>query len=277
MANLTWEGTSTPGDLSVAANWSPSQVPTTGDVLRFLTGNQPVTSGLTQTSKSFGGIITGRNYSGAIGSPTGYLICGATKVTHEGKGAMFLDNTASSLDFDDVILNSGTSPERLFLKGTVGEVQAKSGKLTYEGGTLSDLWMEKVAQAQLDVILTGGTITRGKQMGGMLALDASGSGVITTLDILASTCHVQGGTVTNLNMWGGICNWWTTNTCAAAKMYGGTLDGATDERAKTFTLVETHAGCVVRLVNAPANIVVTTWHRIGGDVEIIGTAAAQVV
>lgn len=277
MANSDWAGNDTgnEGKFNTAANWAGG-VPATGDAARFPAGSYAVTGDFDQSAKNFAEFYTALDFSGDIAEATSYLLLGATRVTHRGSGSLYLDNTSSTYDFDDVLLKSDAATGRLFLKGSVGECQAHAGRMTYQSGTMTKLWAENMG-APLDVTVTAATVQAAYVLGGIFMLD-SASGLLTTLDVLSGTVTIKSGTVSLLRIWGGTVDWRSTITCPQAVCYGGTLNCTRDGRAKTFTDLETHHGCRVDMQNGPNNITVTNpIHYIGGDVKAPNATFAPTV
>lgn len=113
MAHKIWLGgdSAAPNDASVAANYSPSGVPTTGDTLSLLAGQGPdgsdydITEGLTALAAvdlvSFNKY---RSFSGLIGSPTAPLQLGSS------------GTTIINIGIDDIGGGAADASRRVFLR-----------------------------------------------------------------------------------------------------------------------------------------------------------------
>lgn len=263
-----WIGT-TSGDFEVTTNWSPNGTPVTDDTIRFRQGSRSLSSSVDQSDQNFAEVYFGPQYSGTIASASGYFTCGATLVTVACPQNVYLSAGATSFDFDDVVVRRPWNNQRLFLQGTIGQLHCKQGRVTYESGTATEVWVEARRSASLEVTLTNGTMTAAYVMGNTLTVAEGATGTIVTLTAGGNgIVNVHDGTVTNLRGWGSRIDWRTDQTCVDAVMYAGTLDASQDGRAKVFTDLETHEGCAVDLENGPNNVTVTNGILyIGGNVR----------
>lgn len=266
MATRDWIGTDSgnEGDWSVAANWSGATVPITGDIARFLTGSQSVVAGKDQSGVNLLELIVTSGYSGDIGSSTGKMEIGATTLSFQGRGNAWFDVSTGSFNYDAVYVQGGVSGRRLYITGNVAAAHIMEGFVTFESGTVTEAWLETIG-TQLEVpqvTITDADFTTLHVLSGVVT--QNGSGTISAMHILAGTVTSQEGTTTNVTVRGGLFVKNSPTTVAELKMYKGSCDASQDDRAKTFTDIETHVGMMLNLQNAPDNVVVTNPIKIVG-------------
>ena len=268
MSIRDWIGTDAGnvGDFDTAANWKGAAVPITGDTVRFLDASQAVTSGLDQGGKNFAEILFGG--SAPIGSSASYLLCGATKVSFaSGEADVFLDSTTASFDYNDVVVDAPSNIGRLHIKRTIDDLQGKRGNFTHESGACTNMWIEAGPEGLLDVKMITSTCTLLVIMGSTFTM--TGAGTVTALVGMGCNAIISEGTVTAIKNYGARIQYDSANTVTDTKLYGGMLDVSNDQRTKTFTNVETHAGSVADFVNGPNNVVISNAIvRVGGDINI---------
>lgn len=118
MATKIWVGTDTgnEGDWSVAANWSPVNVPINGDDVYLEDSSQAVSAGFAQSAVTLATLNIAQSMTGAIGDATTHLAIGATILRigyNNGAGspagsALIKINLGSVISAVE-ILNSGVS------------------------------------------------------------------------------------------------------------------------------------------------------------------------
>lgn len=216
-----------PNNWDVAANWEPSGVPATGDVVYFDNGSSPCLYGLNQSAVQLLEMHVRRSYSGRIGLPrvnnsgTGYieyrptyLAVGATALfigDGSGSGSSFLKiDVGSALSVTQVYYtaapNSGQDAS-LFWKGS----NSNNGFEIYQG--YAHIAMEPGESADIDTLTVGYTNNQTsdailrigncvpavvKQYGGLLQLYVA----CDDIDISGGQVNVRTGNMDAVNVWG---------------------------------------------------------------------------
>lgn len=211
MANKTWIGGSTAGanSLNVAANWSPSGVPTGSDDLYFThRSTSSVLNDLTTLSTVNGELHIESGYHQLIGSSTGpnYFEMKPSAVYFNGVREVFLDVKASTGVLH--ITNTGGGSFRaagLNLKGSaIGRINMQNGVVAVavnpgETATVAEVEMTSAGRLML------------------------GSGV----------------TWTNASLYGGSVSAVAATTNTVVNLYGGTFSGSESAKLKELN---THGG-----------------------------------
>ena len=218
MAQKIWVGTDSgnEGDYSVAANWNPTGVPTDADdVLIGPGGTQPILAGLNQSSVTLASLsVTADRGGSAIGSADNYLQVGVSgDLVLNGKGRTFIDlSTGTTLATVKV---NNTSPNRddVHIKGNALLALITSGKLTWDSGSITDLFVQYRTNASGDsnLLLSSPTVTNAYCVAGLLEMD--GAGMISVLNVAGSArALIEEGTLTTAYVWNGVLDWRTANT-----------------------------------------------------------------
>jgi hypothetical protein len=226
MANKTWVGNDSgnEGDYSVAANWSPSGVPSASDHVRIpASSTQNISSGLDQSAVAIGDFIVEEGYSGTIGSATGYLQIDPDRFEFNGSGQSWIDIGSAAIDVQILGTATASTGERgLYLKGSaidelailggnvgVAAVHGETATVTTcrVTGPTADVWVGagttlttlNVSQGTVRLRCAATTVT---QYGGTLYTEESGA--ITTINLEGGTLYPNSsGTITTLNADGG--------------------------------------------------------------------------
>ena len=231
MTTKRWIGSvsTSAGDYSVAANWSPTNVPVASDdVYISADDSENVTSGLNQSAVAVDEFRIERGYTGTIASSTGYLRIDPNRVVFEGSGTSYIDTeTTAGKDVTVYGAAAAAAGKRgLYLMGTIGVLTVNSGKVAFCGlpgesdtvtdvrtsGATADVLMgvdsthtnidclsgtikTRSANATTDIKLWSGTVTH------------EGKGAVTNVHIYGGTFIANGaGTITNLYLRGGIAD-----------------------------------------------------------------------
>jgi len=95
--DIQWVG-GISGDANVEANYSPAQVPITGDSIYFNTGSVDVTAGLDQSGVDPALLVFSPGYTGNIGTSSGSLVYGTiTSLLFAGGGDAQYDRRGQEL------------------------------------------------------------------------------------------------------------------------------------------------------------------------------------
>lgn len=239
MADKRWIGTD--GVASTNANWSPANVPTTGDNVIFPAGGGSVTSGLTtMTGVVLGTVKIEKGYTGTIG------VISSTTLTHlafqcarlevDGGGSYALDIESSAIS--PIVYATGTPPAGyfgLYLKGSaIATLNALGGYTVVAGGVGNTATVATLRTAGGAVVRcsSGVTLTTAVVSGGTVTLDCA----LTTLTVNLGTCTTIGtGAITTVNARGGTAYLNSSGTITTLAMDGGTADFLTSQVARTVT------------------------------------------
>jgi len=268
MATKYWTNGTNDGVMGVAGNWSPSGTPTAGDVL--IMGTTTGVAVLGEDLTGFGKIAELRFVSGftdTFGSASAYVQLEVDKVTCDSGGTIYLDTETDSTGSQLTLTGSGSS-DMLHLRGKILSVRVVggSGTIAIEGTTATTTSSGYTEVTNLSVLGTGGstTVTVGATVSGLAVLDVdsgttdiscvcttanvmggtlklTGSGAVTTLEVLASGTMSNTGTsnITTLNMYGGVSSFSDNSTDGVVvtncTLYGGMLDLSTSLQNITFT------------------------------------------
>jgi hypothetical protein len=201
MAKKTWVGTDSgnEGDINVAANWSPSGVPTTSDDVYFdSTSTQAVTGSLTALSAVVlsSVVIDGATY--AIGTTAGYLEL-ASPVLH-----VRSTTGTTYLDFGSVTACAMVVDKASNLN-VIGDTVNHT--LDMNGGTVNiavprgDSALVQTISKRAGTLVVGEdvTLTTLNNDGGSTTLNSGG----TTITMIGGTVTTRAGTWTTINCDGG--------------------------------------------------------------------------
>ena len=222
--NRTWIGVSTPGDYSVAANWSPAAVPLATDSVFIPAGAPAITAGLNQSAVALATFYVEPGYTKTIASSAAYLQIAATTFVFSGTGVGYIDLGSSNITAVVTTTATGsTGNYGLYLKGSNLLALACSGGNTAVAmltGETSTVATTRMSGAGTQCTLgTGVTLTTGNVSNGTLTINCAAttcnvfggnfcsafSGAITTINVTQGNCYPNSsGTVTNLNCLGGM-------------------------------------------------------------------------
>jgi len=216
MADKYWNGTGgTDGDVTDAANWTPSGVPSASDNVRLVAAfDQAISSNLDGlTGVSLGDFIVEEGYSGTIGSSTADLEITCSSFEFNGSGVAYIDLEASNITA--TVHNSAAAAS----VGAFG--------LYLIGSNLADLVVAGGSVALASVMGTTATAAAVHVSGGSVSL---GSGcTLTTITAYGGNTTIRAN-VTNVNGYGG-----TIATKEQAAITTLLLDGATLDDGSTGT------------------------------------------
>ena len=217
MANKYWNGTGgTDGDVTDAANWTPSGVPGASDNVRLIasfdTNLDTNLDGL--SGVSLGDFIVEEGYSGTIGTSTADLEITCSTFEFHGSGVSYIDLKASNITA--TVHNSASAPS----VGSYG--------LHLIASNLADLLVINGSVALAGIMGTTSTTAAVHVSGGSLNL---GSGcTLTTVTTYGGAVTIR-ASVTTVNGYGG-----TINTREQAAITTLLCDGASVEDGSTGTI-----------------------------------------
>lgn len=283
MATKIWVGTSTPGDLNVAGNWSPSGVPTTTDDVHFIDSDQNVTEGFTTfAATTFNSVTIHRSYTGQFEDFVQFGM-GSDKIVRvnppdggSGQGSQSLlidtlstqaiievyDSPASAVDTDFM-------PIRLKVNHASAVVRVMGGLVAIEeqpsdAGQITTLDVLALQGATSPQVLCGSglTVATVTVHGGEVTLN----GTVTTIVVNGGECDVLGaGNVTTATVNGGRCNLSNRPTSGVTVTTLNANDGTTD-------LTQNPGACTVTTLNQERaatvllgdHVTITTDNKPGG-------------
>ncbi len=253
MATKLWVGTDTPGDWSVAANWSPSGVPIAADDVFLTNSSQAVDLGLDQSLVTLASLTIDQSFTGNVGTIAAYLQISATVCTI---GNNYLTgNPAGSqlikIDFGSnaaavSVLNTGVSSDlnlptaRFLCNHASTTIEVRKGKVgiaveTGETSTLLTATVGFVTQRLTDADLfigDGVTLTNLNQNGG----DVTCQSAFTTATLDNGMLIVVGeGAVTTANVRGGTYVSNSSGLLGTLNITGGLADFSKSAIARTVT------------------------------------------
>jgi hypothetical protein len=251
MANKYWIGLATPGDYSVAGNWSPSGVPTAGDVVYIPAGSPSITAGLNQSAVALDGFFVEPGYSGQIGSGTANLqitLDTGEPFVFAGSNTAYIDlgssATTATVNNTGLVTGGGYG---LYLLGTALTVLtvnkgvvgfAARGEDASTAAVVNVNWITSQPTDATLVCGSGVTLTDVNQTGGNLTIQSAA----TTVSVLSGTCFILGtGAVTTLTNNGGTVYPSATGTITTVAANSGTTDFTRSLSARTVTTM-TSAG-----------------------------------
>lgn len=232
MANIAWIGQTTPGDLTVGANWVGGTPPAGSDVAVFNAGSQSVDPALGQIA-ALAGIEIYPGYAGTVENPVtiggsgNEMISSVTAIKHMGSVPFwFKDSAGSTVD----VYIRATDPETIVNLGgdTIANLHCMRGTITVAGtiGNITQITVSFVDNPTTDVTLSvinnANAISDYFQVGGVatVAMNATRMQVCNGTLIYNSSAAISN----NLVVGGGIVNHNSSGTIANLQMYGGRTD-----------------------------------------------------
>ncbi|MFH1108732.1 MAG: hypothetical protein V1790_06010 [Planctomycetota bacterium] len=248
MADKRW--VSTDGNLSTAASYSPSGVPTVGDSLFFDGSSQmDVVSGLTAFSAfDMTQIWTQSPYRGDIGADGNPLTAQVRWLIHQGSGSLFhayKSHTSQAY----VVIDSPNLQDAYTLVSTNGAAGVNMTLACLNGG----IRILDNATSAIGTLLVGGKFTSRLPIvnigltSGVVTYRQTGGTVTTKTPLGISTSHaiIDGGTLVYdagatddwawMEIAGGYVQYNSAATLTRCTVSSGTLDMMGDSRAKTIT------------------------------------------
>ena len=235
MTAILWTG-AVDGNAGTAGNYSPAQVPVSGDTLRFNTGSVSVTTGLDLSSVDLAALYIGPEYTGSIGSDSGPLrIDSAKTVIHKRTGEVHLRG-----DLDNVyVMNTASGPTAMSFQALGARnidnliILDSRGTITVQTNTIiSSIYVNPRRTATL-IVESGvddGSVLGANDVEGYVALRLYGG--YATVNRLGKTTRVmnraaldiQGAAAcTNMTVRRGTVRARGTNANNASKFVDGTL------------------------------------------------------
>jgi len=262
MASKIWDGISTPGDWSVAANWVPSGVPVATDDVSIPAGSNAITAGLDQSAVALGEVTVEKGYSAAIGLATSYLKLDPNSFRFAGTGESYIDLETSPTTINPVILatksNVTAGKRGLYLLGDdIGTLEVYGGIV----GLAAQLG-ETTTVATLRLLGSGANVWIGNGVT-LTTLDvfkgqAELKPALTTLNVHAGKVVTEeDGTITTATVRGGelVCN--SSGTITTLNIEGGIVDFIQAGKARTVSNTKQNPGSTLIIDEA---IVTITTH-----------------
>ena len=260
MANKTWLGGSTAGvnSLNVAANWSPSGVPTGSDNIYITaTSTNSILNDLTTLSTVDGELHVEAGFDFLIGGSTaGYLQMDASEVYFAGTGKSYLQTTSSEVTVTGTA-SLGTDIYGLNIKSTAIDV------LNMVGGDVGVATDAGVASSITSVRVLGGALTLGEACAYTSASVNTGSltvfGGTTDSDVNQYTGKFIGReewVARTVSVYGGVASLGGSGPIKTLNINGGTANAAGSGIARTYATVNLHFGA---LLYNPDVVTVSAW------------------
>lgn len=229
----------TDGDYGTAANWSPSGVPASGDMLVFSDQSTRGMDGSTQAAKAHS-IVVEQSFAFGIGSsgtsfePTLGVTTLIFNANSQTKSYISGDGTNK---IARVLMDSPSATEDLLeIDGTVTDISVRNGKLLIPSTATVDGRINLFGSASSQITVTESATLTGVEAtlnGGTLS-DSGGIPDVTLLDgtyVLGSSAGIG----TRLEVYGGILWWDATSTIALAEIFGGRFATRTSRTGRTLT------------------------------------------
>jgi len=264
MADKTWNGTGgTNGDLSDAANWTPSGVPTTSDDVRFTASyTQAVSANLNAlTGVTLGSVVIEKGYSGAIGDTTNDLDLTCTRFEFAGSGVSYIDLQASNITaiVHETAVASAIGQRGLYLIGSnIAELIVASGYIGLASRHGTTATAASVRASGGDVLLgSGATVTNIENHGGSIE---TATGATTAKNFSGRLTTKEAAAITTITVEGGTVNDSSTGTITTLNLEDGQYS-VVYGYTKTITTINQNGG---RLYYDPNNVTVST-HNLATD------------
>ena len=290
MANKLWVGGDAggAGDYSIAANWSPVNVPVAADDVRIPIGNtNHINAGLNQSAVALNSFIVEDGATVQLGTSSAYLQIGTSSFHYGGDGTSRIDLGASAVSPVITATASGLTGEfGLRLKGSamaVLDVRGGTVGVAVKQGETSTLTTLRVTGATAAVTLgTGVTVTNVYCQRGTALVRCA----CTTLHVYGGTLTTEGtGAITTAIVYGGTFYTSATGTITTLTLNGGVADFTRGGVARTVTTLQQNPGSVQSsgsqpgaagstLKYDPAVLTITTRSAPNAPTSFIASAAA---
>jgi len=264
MADKTWIGGSTAGanSANVAANWSPSGVPTGSDNIFFThLSTSSLLHDLTTLSTVNGELHIRNSYTKFIGSSTGpnYFEMKPSVAYLNCVQPTFLDVKASTGVLNIQNTGSGTfSAAGLNLKGSaIGRINLTDGNVAVAlgpGETSTVAEIEMLSRGKL-MLGDGATWTNAMIYGGTVTATAGTTNSVVNL-YSGTFSGSADAKVKDLNVFGGTAFWGGNYGIKNVTMEGGTVNTVFSGQARTLTNVRIYRGS---FIYDPNVVTVTNW------------------
>lgn len=241
--NLTWVGTDSgnEGDWGTAANWSPAQVPISGDSVFIVSGSEDI-DGDDQNAVVLARLVVGTKYSGSIGSSGTKLQISATDFDYSGRG----DTCYIEGDFTTVtVQETSTNANALNLYGEgdddITTLRVLGGRGTINVDASQDLTtVECIGADGVTLVIADSTDLTGAS----LTMDSGtveANQAFPTMTIFGGecVCTFDTGTVTTFNQYGGRVRWNPTAACTITTLviYAGLFDSR-ESTSPAYTITD---------------------------------------
>lgn len=239
----------TDGDYSANANWSPANVPASGDTVRFTPDSGSITTGLNQSAVDLAAFIVEEGCPALFASLAAYLQISTARFEFGGNGVGYFNLGATAVDPQVLrAANAGVGRRGLYLLGSgIGKLNVLAGTvgLAANPGETATANTVRLASEKADVwIGAGATLTNLQLHGGKSRLRANAA----TVDVfLGELTTEEAAALTTLNLYGGKAIANASGTIATANCKGGLLDLLQSDVLRTITALNLYRGAQVRL------------------------------
>jgi len=262
---LIWTGT-TNGDWGTDTNFSPAQVPITGDTVIMENNAVAVTGTLDQSAVTLAALIIKQSYTGTIGTAATYLQIGATLVDigeHYGYGTP-LGSQRIMLDFGTVAstinihntcttsADSGRAPVRIKIVEATSDIFIRKGTVGIGANIHGDLstvdeihvgFVDSKASDATVVIGASVTLDELQMTGGEVTLQCAA----TTVGVIDGTLYTEGsGAITTMTVEGGTVYSNSSGTITTLNAKGGTVDFTKSSEDRTVTTTDYWVGAKIK-------------------------------
>jgi len=249
MANKIWLGNDSgnEGDVSVAANWSPSGVPVASDNVRLVPRDTmyALTAGLsTLSGVALASFVVDEGFNKAIGDNDNYLQITTSAFTFNGAGVSRIDLEASSVSPEILGTgNGGTGRRGLYLKGSaIGTIDVHNGDvgIAVKHGETSTVATARVSAGNASLWLGNGVTlsTAYYQQDGTDCRVLCDAPLMTIYDGGVTTD--EDAAITNAKIYGGQLVSNASGTLATLDIYGGEVDFLQSAVSRTVTTLNIH-------------------------------------
>jgi len=271
MANKTWVGGDSggTGDYSIAANWSPSGVPSAADNVRIpASSSYDIDAGLDQSAVAVGDFIVEAGFTGAIGASSADLQIDPDRFEFNGSGTAYIDIGAAAIDVQVLGTATAATGERgLYLKGSaIDELVVIGGNVGVAAvhGTTATVATCRITGSGADVWLgEGTTLTTLSVSAGTVRLRCGA----TTINQYGGTLYTEeAGAVTTANVEGGTVYANSSGTITTLTVDGGTADFTQSGLGRTVSTLNLNAGGTI--IYDPSVLTITTRAAPDGPVNL---------
>jgi len=250
MGTKTWIGGSTAGknSLNVAANWSPSGVPSGSDDIYFThRSTSSVLNDLATLSTVNGELHVQSGYHALIGSSTGpnYFEMKPSKIFFNGVRESFIDAKASTGVVHVTNTGGGSfTGAGLTVKGTaLARINMQNGNVAIatNPGETSTVAEIEMTSAGLLMLGSGASWTNISIYGGTVSAASGSTNAVVNLfgGVFSATENCK---LKELNTHNGVAFWGGDQNIAAITMRGGTVDATLSGQNRTVTNFRVYQG-----------------------------------
>ena len=281
-----WDGTLDDGDYGQAANWRETAVPVATDEV-FIEGSKSIVTGLDQTAVNIGDFVVQPDFTGNIGSPSGYLQLDLqnSDLLYRGQGKAYIDCGDNANDTPDkVTVNTSSATGALYVKLEVANPLAEMYNLrgtTYlEAGNVTIAYLSYISNLKGDatLVFNDGTLTALRQIGGYFAQNPRttsepGAGTPDTVAhyMHGGTALIQDGDYQACEMFGGSIVYSVSvadGVLDTLTVWGGLFDATKDERDKTITTAKQYG--IGRIVTGDHVTLTNDIYTLGTELASFG-------